>query len=303
MAGPPPPDDRTPPRPDIWMPGSRSVPPPRAWRKGEPIPLVPHTFGSAFSATFALVRLYWPMIATIAAVFWIPFEFLEAFATRGIEQAVRTGTVEVRAEQVWKSGLVGIVGVIVALLVGPLVTGALIRAVARAHLGQPISLRTAIEEAWPFFGSILLVLLLTFVVVVGGLILLVIPGLVFLVRFSLAQPVLLVEGMRGREGLRRSWRLVKGRSWWVFGLPYVVGLVAALPTLIATVPLTLAARNASADSAWILRGIASSVGVVVQQVFSATAIMVVYFDRRVRNDMLDHPRLATELERSDRRRR
>jgi hypothetical protein len=72
---------------------------------------------------------------------------------------------------------------------------------------------------------------LVFTVIVLG-----VPALYVLVRLSLAVPVVLREGVGPLAALRRSWDLVGGSWWWVFGVAVVVAVVAGvLSSLVSTV--------------------------------------------------------------------
>lgn len=51
-----------------------------------------------------------------------------------------------------------------------------------------------------------------------GLLLLIVPGLYLLTRWALVVPVVVLEGRRAGEAFGRSWELVKGNGWSVFGL-------------------------------------------------------------------------------------
>lgn len=70
-----------------------------------------------------------------------------------------------------------------------------------------------------------------------GFVLLILPGLYLYVRWSLAAPILIAEGVGPAEALRRSGEEISGRFWPVAGLfllvavPWVAGLtIAVLPT-------------------------------------------------------------------------
>jgi hypothetical protein len=66
------------------------------------------------------------------------------------------------------------------------------------------SYRYGLKRLW----SVILVSILVGLVVAGGFILLVIPGIIFLVFLSVSIPVLIVEGRRGTQAMGRSWNLV-----------------------------------------------------------------------------------------------
>ena len=67
-----------------------------------------------------------------------------------------------------------------------------------------------------------------FAVLLFGSLFLAIPLLYAFVRVSLAVPVVMREGSGPVEALRRSWALVAGGWWWVFGVSVVMALIIAL---------------------------------------------------------------------------
>ena len=91
------------------------------------------------------------------------------------------------------------------------VTAILITQLTVAPL-RPVKLREAfvlLRKRWrPFVRTLIRVTLLIFL----GMILLVIPGIVMWVRYSLYAPVVLLEGLQGKAAMRRA-RELASRSW------------------------------------------------------------------------------------------
>ncbi len=91
------------------------------------------------------------------------------------------------------------------------VTAILITQLTAAPL-RPVKLREAfvlLRKRWrPFLRTVIRVTLL----IILGLILLVIPGMVLWMRYSLYAPVVLIEGLQGKEAMRRA-RELASRSW------------------------------------------------------------------------------------------
>jgi hypothetical protein len=59
-----------------------------------------------------------------------------------------------------------------------------------------------------------------------GFLLLVVPGLILLTFWSLGAPAIVVEGIGPVDAFGRSWRLVRGNAWPVFGTLLVVLLIS-----------------------------------------------------------------------------
>lgn len=58
-----------------------------------------------------------------------------------------------------------------------------------------------------------------------GFFLLIVPGLVLITFWSLGAPAIVVEGIGPIDAFRRSWQLVRGNAWAVFGTLLVVLLI------------------------------------------------------------------------------
>ena len=82
--------------------------------------------------------------------------------------------------------------------------------------------------AWTLFLPMVLVGLLQGLVVLGGFVLLVIPGIYLLVAMAYAQMVFVDQGVRGWKALTISRDLVRGRWWGVFWRNLVASLLMGL---------------------------------------------------------------------------
>lgn len=101
-------------------------------------------------------------------------------------------------------------------------------------------------------ASYILVSLLTAVLVALWTLLLIIPGIIFGVFYSLAIYVLLFEAKRGREAVRRSRELVSGYWWAVFGRLLVIGIFFSVIASIVDWPLNFLAEDSFGFIAWTL---------------------------------------------------
>ena len=95
-------------------------------------------------------------------------------------------------------------GALVAALISVIITAvlqaAILRAAAQATIGDPVDAEESYRFGFKRLGSVILVSVLVGLAVVGGFILLIIPGIIFLVLFSVSVPVLIVENRRGQAG-------------------------------------------------------------------------------------------------------
>lgn len=117
-----------------------------------------------------------------------------------------------------------------------------------------------------------------------GFLALVIPGIWAIVAWSVAIPVLMVEGPRGTRALQRSQQLVKGRWWPVFGaLLLTIGITALVQFVVGGLSAeTLGDVNKEL-------GFATAVAGIITWPLQALVPAVLYLDLRVRKEHWDKP--------------
>lgn len=103
---------------------------------------------------------------------------------------------------------------------------------------EDIDIKKIYKKAWKDLWGFTLVGLLVFLVVTGGTLLLIIPGLVFMVWFYFSQYVYLDKKTDAKESLSVSKKLVEGRFWAVAGRLLATGfLMAIISAFVSTVPV------------------------------------------------------------------
>ena len=116
----------------------------------------------------------------------------------------------------------------ISVIISAVLQAAILRAAAQATIGDPVDPQESYRFGFKRLGSVILVSVLVGLAVIGGFILLVIPGLIFLVFLSVSVPVLIVENRRGTDAMSRSWNLVKGHFWHAVGVIIVAGLITGI---------------------------------------------------------------------------
>src|SRR5207244_2905817 len=204
---PPPPPPPPPPGDD----GGFTAPP--LWLRGQPVEIRDPTLTNVYDAAYNFYRLHWRALIAVVAFLIVPLQFASEFLTRNYPLTRILGAVVADRSQ---SGRVAVIGGVISLIhllvVNPLLTGAVARSAAGFYLGEDPSAGNVLEFGLSKLAPIALVVVLSLLAVAGGLLLLIIPGLVFLVRFAFAPSVVMIEDIRGTEAMRRSWRLAKGSS-------------------------------------------------------------------------------------------
>ena len=129
----------------------------------------------------------------------------------------------------------GLVSLALALVGGLLVQGALVEVVRDLHEGRPpASVGVYYNRTRGRLGTLLGASVLYGIGVVIGLVLLIVPGLIAIARWSLVVPLVMIEGRGARDSFGRSSALVRGRTGRVLVLVVVANLVAGLAAALIT---------------------------------------------------------------------
>ncbi|MFL5959238.1 MAG: hypothetical protein ACJ75G_03085 [Gaiellaceae bacterium] len=187
---------------------------------------------------------------------------------------------------------------LINFVAGRLAQAGCFRAVADAYLGEEMSWRSSLRFALRRLPALVVLSILSGILVGLGTIFCVIPGIYLYVAFSVAVPVLLVEGAGPSRALGRSRELVRGRWWGTFGVALVgyllVSIVSlALTGLVVGVAFADPARNTV--SGFVLNTLAETVGSMIATPAAAAFVTVLYIDLRVRREGFDLLLLARRL--------
>lgn len=89
------------------------------------------------------------------------------------------------------------------------------------------------------YMNIVLANLLTTVIVVGGFIFLIIPGIVFACRLAFVPYLVMDKGLEPIKAIEESWRLTRYHGWTIFGLGFVsffIGLLGIVCLIVGIFP-------------------------------------------------------------------
>jgi uncharacterized membrane protein len=121
---------------------------------------------------------------------------------------------------------------VISVVISALVQGALTRATVVASEGGKVSfgdsLSTGLRVALPLIG----LAIVSAIGIMLGLILLIVPGIILALMWSVAVPALVVERIGIFEALGRSNALTKGAKWRIFGLAVIIIVAYWLLSLI-----------------------------------------------------------------------
>ena len=292
--------------------------------------------GELLDSAFTLYRRNFRLLTAITAVVQVPLALFSYLAYRltGYSDAVarlsqlNTGSPLTQQQLAdLRSPLVTLFAVSMAvllvqlLLVQPLATAAMTRAVGDIYVDAPTSLASVYAAVGRRLGAVVGVAALllavgigvavaaTVVVVVAVLaigpaglvvLILVVPAIVVVAivvytRWLFAAPAVILEQLGPVRALRRSWRLVLGSTGRVFGITLLVGLITGILSAAVGALLSVVTQAGDENLRLILEQLATLVIAVLIQPISFIVVVLLYYDLRIRREAFDIEMLAATL--------
>ena len=114
-------------------------------------------------------------------------------------------------------------------------------------------------------------------------------------RGSLAAPAIVLEGVSGWGGLKRSWQLTRGLGWRLLGIRLLLLLITAIISGVFSTLLTLAGAGLDTNGQFIVSEVAGAVVAVFVSPITYIAVTLLYYDTRIRKEGFDIEMLARSL--------
>ena len=274
--------------------GPTPPPPPPPMMSGPQGGIPPKRLGEILTAAFNIYKANASQLILIVAVVVVPLSLISAVFSGVVFAPDKVRVTNLGGEVVFDYAgrglgvalLAGAIGALIAVLISAVLQAAILRAAAQATIGDPVDVEASYRYGLKRLWSVILVSILVGLVVAVGFILLVIPGIIFLVFLSVSIPVLIVEGRRGTEAMGRSWNLVKGNFWHAFGVIVVAALIVGI---ISGIIGAIGGHN------WAVRWIFTSIAQILTVPFASLVSVLLYLDLRARSESLSADTLRQEL--------
>ncbi|WP_236795911.1 hypothetical protein [Amycolatopsis sp. GM8] len=270
------------------------------------IPLRPLSVGEILDGAIQTMRRYPALVFGVSALIAVVAGALDLVASNWVlgdaPRAVQPGPAATQAEQMryvtdMFGSLLASLGVllVISLLIRTFLAGFITVVVGKAVLGRPVTLRESMAELRPRLLPLLGLTVLVTIIVAVASIFLIIPGIWMWALLSLAAPALVLERAGIGQSMRRSWRLVSGTWWRVFGVLLLTGIVGVIISTVIEIPfgVGLGVTSDAADIANESIGsqLLSTLGSVIAQTivgpFTAAATALLYIDQRMRKEGMD----------------
>jgi len=265
--------------------------------------LGPRNIGGILGETFRIYGRNFLKLSAIVAIVEVSLGVIGIIASFSLWQNIMTGAY---FESLTGPIIIGmILLVVVSIVAGTLMTGAVIHAVSEQYLRQTISIGQAYRFAWRRLGAMIGAGILVALALVGIAAVLVLPGVAIVraiggigwavlallsilaiagisylgVRWIFVLQAALLEGLDPTGALSRSSTLVK-RNWWrVLGIMLVVFLItAAVSAILGIMPV-----------------VGGIIGGIIATPIGTIGSILLYYDLRVRKEGYTVEALASEL--------
>lgn len=264
-------------------------------------PLRPMGIGDLIDETFKICRQHLALFARVSAVLLVPYAILQL-----VPQLLSAADPETLSPLAILGIALAGIAVFLLLILSIATYAALTFAISEVIVGRPVTASDAYQRARQRYLPVLglsivygLAIVLMMVTIVG------IPAAIYFgVAWAVSFPVIVIEQTRVLAALGRSRALVRGNWWRVLGTLIMLGLIGFVVSLVLSLPMFLFTILAMlfepgsipAMTMQALGALVSAVGSLVTGVVAYCAIVLLYYDLRVRKEGFDLELLARQLD-------
>ena len=265
-----------------------------------PLRLRPMEVGDILDETFRIYRRHFLLLAGISVILAIPaaglagYGFFTIFGT--LIQSASTGQ-PLDLNSVLPSLSVLLVGYLITILLSPFSYGAVIYAACESALGRPVTIWGAFRGVLRRYFAILGFIFLTALMAIAFCLF---PLWIWIwVRWVAVLPAMFVENVGLVASMGRSWRLVERRWWRTFFILFLIGLIWYFAGIALAAFIGLGSGLiGSVISSYIVLAVLQGAQVIISALVNPVlqiAIVLIYFDLRVRKEALDLFQLAQRV--------
>lgn len=184
--------------------------------------------GDIVAGTFQAWFRHFGEIFIISVLFTIPVFIVNATVLTGLPEVPEDVDELEIGDYLFRS----LAGTTISLALGFLLTAALAYAFLKTFRNETVTPAEVVLEVVSRFGAVLLFALMASVLTAIGFLILIVPGLVAIVVFSLGIPAILNERIRATEAISRCWNLISGNWGVAIGVVLIGFLINLAVTLL-----------------------------------------------------------------------
>jgi uncharacterized membrane protein len=176
----------------------------------------------------------------------------------------------------------------------PVAGGAATYAISERYLGNDVAVNAALRRGLANFWSVAMAQITVSIRVLIGLILLIVPGVLWLLSYSLVVPTILVEGQKAVPSLRRSRELMKGYRGKAFAIMVVMILLEGILAIGISSVTSSIFRTDSTGGAVMNSAITNLLSIFLAPL-GIVATILLYYDMRIRKEGFDLDMLSRAI--------
>ncbi len=166
-----------------------------------------------------------------------------------------------------------LLGAIILGIGGILLNPAIVLATDDYYQGNNTGLDSLVKRAARKLPGVIGLAILVGLSCMIGFILLIVPGIILLVKFSLALPIYVLEDVSVFTAISHSFKMTKGNAWNIFGIVLVISIVVSLVGWIASI---LSVLPVMLTSSIVLYYIGLMIGTLIQMLAGCMVVVVAY---------------------------
>lgn len=176
-------------------------------------------------------------------------------------------------------------GILVGFVASAVLQAALIAATVRHLSGRPVDIGQSVSAALSRIVPIILLSLLLGLVITFGLLLLIVPGIIFYMMYIVSVPAMMAEGRGVTDSMSRSAALTKGSRLMIFLLAIILLLVAGGISSICTAFFgRFAEASGEAATGQIMLALGAMVAQAITTAISAVVVAALYVEPRTNKE-------------------
>ncbi|HEY7713342.1 MAG TPA: hypothetical protein VIE90_02455 [Candidatus Binatia bacterium] len=249
----------------------------------------PMTTGALLDRAFRLYTGNFSLMLGIAAAAYVPFYLIMLV----IESSIG-GNLPYRDVGISTLLFQIVFLVLWASIAFPIASGATTYAISERYIGNDVTIGEALRRGLSHFWPLSIAQVTATIRVLFGFMLLIIPGILWMLSYSLIVPVITIEGQRALPSLRRSHELIKNYRGKAFCILLVVNLLQLV--LAGGVGLiTGLLFGSDSGSGEVLSSAFNNLLSIFLAPLGIVAAILLYYDMRIRKEGFDLEMLSRAL--------
>ena len=249
----------------------------------------PMTAGVLLDRAFRLYSANFALMLGIAAAAYVPFYLIMLVIelTVGGNLSVRDGSLSTLLFHV-------VFMVLWASIAFPVASGATTYAISERYLGNDVTIGDALRRGLSHFWPLSFAQITATIRVMFGFLLLIIPGILWMLSYSLIVPAIVIEGQNSTSSLRRSRDLIQGYRGKTFCILLIVNLLQVVLGGGVGVVAGIFFSSETGSGAVLSSAMNNLLSIFLTPLGIIAAILL-YYDMRIRKEGFDLEMLSRAL--------